>query len=1361
MYIFIYFFFLSFCSNKVNIAHYVDMWGGLKGRAHYGHVFRQWNATKPIEEVRQALFKEARPWFIVHSLHEHRHHVSDHHGSRLLSWCTTVTQLAKTVEEKRRAYQYSQEVFRILSNHHQVGEASILEYMRLCAVGKDLSAAYSVYQHFVLNVSAAPIAGDSESCAKCLPSFQKSSTIKLVYLAWLSRIAMLSPSDEKAEDMIMGIVDLFTQKIGPLPCDSVPARSVAEGNSLKECSVWPTLAPVEQEQLQYLCCCLVSLVPRVEEKKLRATLKSIPISAREAKEYLQSHGWPFSAHHHSFPCLEGGRMYDTDHIIRDVKHGNSNCGSSPYSSFSILPHLKDSILNPTWIEQLETSAFRYHNVQDVIRVLESVQRLVQKEMECTKNGSPPPHSVLRRQESMLWRHLRDPSAILFREKIVKNGLHSITPELYHYLIVALAPLKPTAALRTLQRMQDAKLRVLDLTRAYLIIHVRESPVDQDKLFTEQLNEMESRKRLDEDHRMNAHLEAYWKYDYVTFFHYQNMLSKENFLFFLMKGLGVRAVQDLLLRHYFSSSKSDPDALTREDEAKKQLQVDLVVLDADLRHATYRFLSQAFGEVSVQTCLDEVTEVMPQLDISLIGGDIPHFETYSLVSSGATAAKKCIANDTDKEKFKSHQHLPVENSEEVGKKEDFIATDIPSLRRLLAPYDQIYIVDASFVETGDAFLGLGKEQTLKFRENISTATFPAQQKTLHSLVLIPYLTLRQLADSAAQSSTFVSFDSSLQQEIKQESSLALHRLHSLSSWICGHRVRNSISATLDSPPPSIRNAVVRVLHFTECFLSQLLPRSALQSLTLGDDREENHQMLLILSLLRTLAPTNARVILCSDDEHLNSTLEAVSARRSASTFSPFSVSATTRNASVANSSTDDTLAADGPYEHLAKVPPPLLFHGKVDVLSSNKPPEVVEMMTGEGSGVSRGAVKDVWINDNPQLDVDVPHFHPVLHAPAWLPSDSPSLHRSRESLDGQPHDGAMEQKTFSADGQHHPYVHKGNRLPYSLGNKDASDASSGKIPSRASSLRSLSGAPSDASVSRSSEITSSWLRLLEEEEEEHEHRKVDRNRTVSLIPETEKRPTLESGTKDDSRAFGSSSIPFRNAEGGSATPLPSLVSATGLVCPFSSPSVSTVAYSSSFPPNGAENSFSRGREKVIGGTQEVPWEVEKRVRRDVEDVADRSSALWNLYTSPDDVVPVGESIQKASEVDTLYHEFGALEPDEKVARQLQKAAEKSPLTATTAPDSSGKNRNEEGKSSPKRWPVSLLKKEEIMQRGYSTRHRARFAKRLSNQSGGKVPFNLRYRVVEANINDPRNAKLVELYKSGVQRKREEFHRKKEW
>lgn len=1322
------------------------MWGGLKGRAHYGHVFRQWSATKPVEELRQALFKEPRPWFIAHSLHEHRHHVSDHQGSRLLSWCTTVSQLAKTVEERRRAYQYSQEVFRILSNHHQVGEASILEYMRLCAAGKDLSAAYSVYQHFVLNLSRSSISGGSEGCDNRIPSFQRTSTIKLVYLAWLARIAMLSPSDDKAEDMVMGIIDLFVQKVGPLPCDSVLVKNAVEGNSLKECSVWLTLAPGEQEQLQYLCCCLVSLASRVEDKKLRATLKSIPICAREAKEYLQSHGWPSSAHHHSFSCLEGGKMFDTGHAIRNTKHDSSSSSSYPFHSFSILPRLKDSILHPTWIEQLESSAFICHNVQDVIRTLEGVQNLVQKEKECTENGTTPLHSVLRRQESVLWRQLRDPSAVLFREKMVKNGLHGITPELYHYLIVALAPSKPTAALRTLQRMQDAKLRVLDLTRAYLIIHVRDSPDDQARLFAEQLKEMDSRERLDEDHKMNAHLEAYWKYDYVTFFHYQNKLSRENFLFYLMKGLGVRAVQDLLVRHYFSSTKSDQAAPSRE-EVEKQVQVDLVVLDADLRHATYRYLSQTFGEVSVQTCLDEVTEVMPQLDISLIGVDIPHFEKYSLASSSAVTKKKRTVNDTVEEKFNSHQLLPVEKCEEAGKEEDFIATDLPSLRRLLAPYDHIYVVDASFVETGDAFLGLGKEQPLWLSDNSSSVVISAQQRPPRSLVLIPYLTLRQLADSAAQSSMFVSFDASLQQEIKQESSLALQRLHSLSSWICGHRMNNSISASFDLPTSSAHNSVVRVLHFTECFLSQLLPRCDLQSLKLDDDREENYQMLLIVSLLRTLAPLKARVILCSDDEQLNGTLEAVSACRPTSSISSSFVSATTRNPSVANSSTYDSYAVDTHSDDLAKALPPLLFHGKVDVLSAGKPPEVVEMVPEKGKEVSRSSVRDAWINDNPQLDVDLSHFHPVLRAPAWLPSGSPQLHRSSDPLDARHPDEEKEQKAFSA-GDKRQDVQEEKRLPHPLGNEDANDVFSEKISSPAPPLHSLLSPPSNGCAPCSSDFASPWLRLLEEEEkeEERERLKMDRKTTLSLMLEKENLQTLETRKKDDMEASFSSSIPFKNSERMSASPLTSLVTATGLSCCSSA--------------EDAEDSPSRRNEKCIVEQWEVPSGVETRERLKVEDPVNHSSVLWNLYTSPDDVVPVGASIQKASEVDTLYHEFGALEPDEKVARQLQKAAEKSPLTATTASDSSEKNRNEKGKGASKRWSVSLLKKEEIMQRGYSTRHRARLAKRLSNQSGGKVPFNLRYRVVEANINDPRNKKLVELYRRGVQRKREEFHRKKE-
>lgn len=1363
------------------------MWGGLKRKTRYGDVFRRWSATKPVEEVRQALWKEPRPWFLLFSLHEHRHHLSDHHGSRILSWCTTATQLTENLMEKRRAYQYSQEVFRILSNHHHVGEYCILEYMRLCAVGKDLTAAYKTYQHLVLELSSAKRCpgGDhgteKDGESHSLPgSSSRSSTITLLHLAWLARIATLSPSDDKAEDLAMGVVELYTQHLGPLPsCTDIPLSDTIEGkNSLERYKLWDTFSPVEQRNLQYLCCCLVSLVPRLQEGYFRTTLKSIPIHPKDAEMCLQNSGWPSLSHHHSFSFLEGGILIPRN-ADQPIYHENDSDLLSSLDAFPLLPRLKDSLLHPVWIQKLEAAALHCHNVQEVIRLLQWIQQRVGEEMQCAKKGVPLSRSSLSKEGPPVWRQLHDPSAVLFRKKVVEKGENSITPELYHYLIVALAPSRPTVALRTLQRMEEAKLRVLDITRTYLLVHVKDSPEVQAKLFADQLQEIDSRRKLDDDHGMNAHLEAYWKYDYVTFFHYQNKLSREDFFLYLMKSLGLRATQHLLLNYYYPSSSTSlveedvgRDVGSEEEGEKNQLQSDLVVLDADLRHAAYRFLSQTFGKDAVQTCLEGITSVMPQLDIGLIGSDIPHFENYALGSLSQTKREK--------EVHKEQQ----ENYESPEQEEATIATDIASFGRLLAPYDRIYVLDSSFVETGEGFLKLGREESTSsgsFKRDFPSSTDAKKEKrTLGSLILIPYLCLRQLADSAAQINSFVSFDAALQQDIKEESNLALQRLHSLFYMICNStRLGRPEEKTPINAP--FRGLRARILHFTECFLSQMVPLSSLDSLALCDNHEDNYRMLLILSLVRTVAASDARVILCSDDEKLNQALQACSENENSASRRAISYT-------CAGSTTGNHAAVGQKHNRDAEKsvpPPPVLFHGKVEVLSTHRPTEVMEVVKKD---VERGTQSDEVLDDNPILDMDIQRFQPVLHAPAWI-SPVPAT-QCIEQCDPPLHSNVGKRVCESTEEQQDA---AGQKRKWPLASSSFDDSNEKKsikqpqheakeIPWNAQSIpREATSDGHDCSASShgalgvpSGETVSPWLHLLEEEQEESTslgdevkgHEEVECHGQIPSF--VNKNGGENSLTLKMDAAMSSAEFPKENPWEASTDnrrenneeemlgkrfpPAGTLTTALLSSCTSSSPVVSDPMSLSS------KNCLERITKSTAMKEETRPSRTQ--AGKVTEGVENRyQDALWELYSSVDDVVPVGAKIKDASYVDTVFHEFGVLEPFEKTEREIQKAAEMSPLTSTSLNDGDGGSG--EAKKKARHWTSSLLMKEKIMNSGFSVRDRMRLARRLSNQSGGKVPFNLRYRVVEANISDPKNAHLIKLYQKGVERKRDEFRRKKQF
>eukprot|EP00796_Vickermania_ingenoplastis_P007345 gene7345-5179_t len=793
------------------------MWGGVKGRRNYGDVFRHWAATKPLEEVRAGLFREPRPWYLAFSLHEHLHYLSDHNCSRLLSWCTSTVQLSKDAEARSRAYRYSQEAFQLMLDRHGAGEATFLEYMRLCAVGKDLTAAYQVYQHW-------------------LESGRHGSS-STTFLACLARVALASPSDARAEDMALAVLEQYQRT--PQQADDTPDEERA------------------------LRASLVALAPRVRQPAFHKFLGSLPFTREEAWQSIRSNGWPHRSHHHTFPHLEGGVVLPAPTRSR--------------------PALQDSLLHPQLVSRLEAAAFE-HRVEEVIRLLKYFQERVAAEKEDRAKGRRPTKA---RSAPAIWRQTQDASATRFRQRIVESG--GLTPELYHYLVVSLCATRPSAALRTLQRMEAAQLRVLDLTRAVMIVAAEGSPVDQMTLFTQQIEAIEEREKLDEHHETNSALEFFWKFDYVNFFHYQNALSYQTFYMFLMRELGLAAVHRLIVE--YSDKKS------REDGEDPIAAEDLVVLDADFRKAVETFAGSQFGSDGVHRVLTDTTTHVPQLDISLVGA-LPHFETYALP--------------------------PDEN----------IVTDAVGLMQKLKPFDVIYLLDASFIESSPNFLRL--------REALAGQRGSEEPKDPAELVLYPYLTLKQLARSMeAEDNEIASFDPALQEDIKDEAALASHRLHAIFTSVASSHAQH-----LQAPDSNQKSGVAsRVLHFSECVLSQMVDTAALTSIGVDPETDaDNCRMLLVLSLVRAVAPPATRVVLCSDDPRLNEKVQEI---------------AHPAKPRRAERGTGDAM-------------PPALFAGAIDVLSTPPPARALE---------HRGKV---LVDDNPTLPLDMESFDPVLRAPVFLP-----------------------------------------------------------------------------------------------------------------------------------------------------------------------------------------------------------------------------------------------------------------------------------------------------------------------------------------------------------------------------------------
>lgn len=756
------------------------MWGGLKKRTHYGDVFRRWSASQGLDVLRTALYKEPRPWYIAYTLHQANHLLQDHHCARLLAWSTSIVELRPSLAGKQEAYRYTQEMFSIFVRRHKVGQQSLYEYMRLCAVGKDLSSAFDWFKYW--------------------QEAQLGAHDTLSSLSWLLRVAALSPNDERVEDMALTVLELYTERFA-LPSADTTAKNEAAATTAASPSFATTsrhfqpTTPVEEAELRRFFCLFQQLAPRVEANaQIRAFLETLPVCATEALADCAAAGWPTDSAHRVFPQLE-------QHISSDLtkvglgKGSNASEDESRRIGRDSLPRLRDSLLHPSFIAKLEDSAAQ-HNAAAVVALVEDYEEHVRHERERTGSDRVP--AVRKRtREGELWRLYADPTAMAFRRRLVEEG--GVTPELYHYLITALAATQPSAAVRTLTRMEEAQLRPLDVTRATVLVAVQDCAEVRLRLFQQQLEEMRLRARLDEDYDTVKVVEAYWKYDYVDFFHYRNALEKKEFYEFLLHRIGPQALQQLLLDAQAHGPTATPE--------------DLVLLDEDLCTASYRYFRAQVGRSAVERALDGISTHMPKLDMGLVG-TLPHFGDY------------CMDGD------------------------DSIAHSTAALQGLVQPYETIYVLDTSFVETSEAFFTVG-------------AASP-------SLVLVPYLCLLQLAESVANADRFVTFDPALQQMTRTEPFLASQRLRGLFAMI---------SAPAASRPAGAGRRT-RVLHFTECICANQVDQQVLDALGLSPSSSDNDQLLLILAMLSSLKAPKTRLVLCTDDAQLVEQLECL---RSSSLF----------------------------------------------------------------------------------------------------------------------------------------------------------------------------------------------------------------------------------------------------------------------------------------------------------------------------------------------------------------------------------------------------------------------------------------------------------------------------------------------
>lgn len=703
---------------------------------------------------------------------------------------------------KVNAYRCSQEVFQLVKSAHRVQEGTFSQYMALCEAGGDISSAYRW------------IRNNLESQASSSNDGQIRHNI--AHYVWLLRVARRSPRDDDVEEMCAAVREVYDAEFSSEDADGNRSHLTVDSDShtilvhelfrlLKELA--PRLHDTE------LTSWIAAMALKLPQQQLVAPLPDV-LTADEVRPQLAVIGALGLQHHALFPQLEWGLR------------------RRPVSPSIKSPHLIDSLFSDAFVDKLEEASFSF-DVRTVTNMISAyleditAELAVIKEQESAKgSGKVHHHHVTSTNPVPVWRDYYEPSAKSFRFSLVQSK--GIPPELYHYLIKALAVASPRLALSTRKKMLDQGMRVLDLTRAVLIVAARGNRSEQLELLKEQMDDVSYRKQLDDDYDICKAVEAFWKFDYALFLHYRNALTMETFYQLLMDELGVADVQRMICElHDKEATEKRNKALAMLSPAEKVSQTatsqknlrlmgeeDVVVLDDDCRAAVRNVLRKRRGQAAVARAVDIIVEHTPQLDLALMSV-IPYFSDYTLP-----------------------QH-------------EEISTNTAELRLKFAGIRNIFLMDASFIESGESFMTIPSA--------IKGATVD------NSIILIPYATLSQLADTA-EDHVYPCFDENVSRVRAHERNTSRQRLRFIASAL-QHQASFDKGESKQIP--------VKVLHFTESLLSHMIDSSVpLQPETSDDDQLIATALMLDCSLNATddkEGGQQTQVFLCTDDPQLTARL----------------------------------------------------------------------------------------------------------------------------------------------------------------------------------------------------------------------------------------------------------------------------------------------------------------------------------------------------------------------------------------------------------------------------------------------------------------------------------------------------------
>ena len=545
--------------------------------------------------------------------------------------------------------------------HHRMNDFTSAKLLQWCAAVTLLEPQYAqraehyrsgfelcrvIHNHHDMKSSAwnacfrlLEVGGDLEAAYQWIELRLKSGGAhELGHYVWLLRVAQSCPNDELVEEMVDAVREVY----------QVHFCTIFEHVATKE-RVLLDFDPAMEDDRVYLAKLFQlfrALKPRISDRELRSWIDATPTLDVDEEKYFT-----IVRAEAVLPHLENGQPVATPTVRQ--------------------PRLRDSLLDCSFEMELQDAAFA-GDAHRTAQLVECVVNELQREKESIEQNKRFDRPTGGKRP--IWRHYRNTSASMFRYRLVESV--GVTPELYHYLIVSLVDTAPSTALALKEKVMQCGLRLLDLTRAVLICRLENAEEQQAQLLKEQLEAVTYREKLDGENIHCKAIESYWKYDHVLLQNYLNALSMSAFYSLLIDELGPEKTQSLIL-----SSKIHGEKIALED---------VVAIDDHFRDALAKYFRTVRGKGPIDSALDRIGDVFPQLDIALTNS-IPGFEDH------------CLSAECD------------------------ICTTTAELKRRFTGAKRIAVLDTSFLEVRRDFWRVGQHDE-------------SHEK---SALIVPYFVLRAL------------------------------------------------------------------------------------------------------------------------------------------------------------------------------------------------------------------------------------------------------------------------------------------------------------------------------------------------------------------------------------------------------------------------------------------------------------------------------------------------------------------------------------------------------------------------------------------------------------------------------------------